>query len=142
MQFLPNKTFPTENLYNSQTVFINTLEECIEYMEKLVYEKTSVTAKSKVKEIKKKLKRSVFNKKRYPEKNDLVDVEEGKIRWAPQSNICVKKGKNVQLRFLIDSLPQQSVLYKWYCWAQNRDDMINVTSNGHFLNIQLTEDNL
>ena len=88
------------------------------------------------------MKRSVFNKKRYPEKNDLVDVEEGKIRWAPQSNIRVKKGKNVHLRFLTDSLPQQSVLYKWYCWAQNRDDMINVTSNGHFLNIQLTEDNL
>lgn len=141
MLFLPNKTFTTENLYNSQTVFINTLEECIEYMERLVYEKTSVTAKSKVKEIEKKLKRAVLNQKRYPEKNDFVDVEEGRIRWAPQTKIFVKKGKNVQLRFLIDSLPQQSVSYKWYCRAPNNDDM-NVISNGHFLNIQLTEDNL
>ena len=127
--------------YKTEIIFTETLEGCIEYIEKIVYQKTGVIAKAEVTEIEKRIKRSIVNQKRDPEENDMLEVEEGSIVWAPPTEIFVKRGKNVQLRFLIGSSQPQSITYKWYCQEQNSDDM-NVIAFGHFLDIQLNKDSL
>ena len=114
------------------------MEGCIEYLEKMILKKTGVTETNEVDEIKEKMKRTILNQKRDPEENDMLVVEEGSIIWAPPTKVFVKKGKNVQLRFLIGSSQQQSITYKWYCLGENTNDM-NVISYGYFLNIKLNE---
>ena len=134
-----NQVLTTE--HKTEIIFHETWEQCIEYIEKMVFLKTSVTPKTEVKELNKKIKRAILSQKRDPEENDMLEVEEGSIIWTPPTKIFVEKGKNVQLRFLIGSAQQQNITYKWYCLEQSGDNM-NVIAYGHFLNIQLNEDSL
>ena len=122
-------------------IFFNKIEHCIEYIENRVYQKASSTLKSSLIQIEEKIKKVIYEQRRKPEETDMTDIEEGRILWTPPTKVLVKKGNNVQLRFLIGTPQKESVSYKWYCENKIDEDW-NVVGSSHFFTIQVQEEEL